>query len=207
MLSSRRGGGTCSSKAASNHSHLDSLLTLTCCSEGKEICLPDPQTLFWGLPYYFPNSFQMWRPYPAILFFPPFPFLSLSASSHSHLLADLRTWGPDSHLVCFSQSKNPVLWIASAWRVGMVESAHFTVCRNLPTVTSFAPFLDEKRNPLLVQDGTFSDSWQLVASTECTWNLLHVLNSSSSSNRVEQIFKYSLLSRTSLDKVCMVSRK
>lgn len=138
MLSSRRGGGTCSSKAASNHSHLDSLLTLTCCSEGKEICLPDPQTLFWGLPYYFPNSFQMWRPYPAILFF-PIPFLSLSASSHSHLLADLGTRGPDSHLVCLSQSK--ILFFELPQPGGSaVKSAHFTVCWNLPTVTSLHTF-------------------------------------------------------------------
>lgn len=178
MLSSRLGGGTCSSKAASNHSHLDSLLTLTCCSEGKEICLPDPQTLFWGLPYYFPNSFQMWRPYPAILF-SPLPFLSLSASSHSHLLADLGTWGPDSHLVRLSQSENPVLWIASAWRVcsgvctlyGVLESSH---CHIL------CAFSRRKKKALLVRDGTFSDSWQLVKRTVCTWSLLHVLNSRSS---------------------------
>lgn len=141
MLSSRRGGGTCSSKAASNHSHLDSLLTLTCCSEGKEICLPDPQTLFCGLPYYFPNSFQMWRPYPAILFFFPhsLPFPSLPASSHSHLLADLGTRGPDSHLVCLSQSKILFFELPQPGRCA-VKSAHFTVCGNLPPVTSLHTF-------------------------------------------------------------------
>lgn len=138
MLSSRRGGGTCSSKAASNHSHLDSLLTLTCCSEGKEICLPDPQTLFWGLPYYFPNSFQMWRPYPAILFFPhslPFPLCFISFPPAS--------WPGDPRTrLSFGlplSKQNPVLWIASAWRVcgevytlyGVLESSHCHILAHL----------------------------------------------------------------------------
>lgn len=64
----------------------------------------------------------MLRPHSAILFF----FSPCSASSHSHLLADLGTQGPHSHLACLSQSK--VLFFelqriffffffVSAWRV------------------------------------------------------------------------------------------
>lgn len=173
MLSSRRGGGTCSSKAASNHSHLDSLLTLTCCSEGKEICLPDPQTLFWGLPYYFPNSFQMWRPYPAILFFPhslPFPLCFISFPPAS--------WPGDPRTrLSFGlplSKQNPVLWIASAWRVcgevctlyGVLESSHCHILAHL--------FLIKKQNKLLLHE--FSDSWQPVMHTARTWSLLHVPN-------------------------------
>lgn len=104
MLSSRRRRGTCSSKAASNHSHLDSPLTLTCCSEGKEICLPDPQTLFWVRRITFLIHPRCDVPTLPSCFFSPLSF-PLSASSHSHLLADLGTQGPDSHLVCLAQSK------------------------------------------------------------------------------------------------------
>lgn len=106
--SSRGGGGTCSSKATSNHSHLDSLLTLTCCSPGKEICLPDPQTPLWLCRITFliqPRCDVPTLPSPPPPPPPHTPFFlsSCYASSHSHLLADPGTRGPDSHLVCLSQ--------------------------------------------------------------------------------------------------------
>lgn len=105
--SSRGGGGTCSSKASSNHSHLDSPLTLTCCSLGKKICLPDPQTLFWLCRITFLIQPRCDVPaLPSFLFFLFSLFLfSCYASSHSHLPADPGTRGPDSHLVCLSQSE------------------------------------------------------------------------------------------------------
>ena len=75
-------------------------------------------------------------------FFPPLCFPpARSASSHSHLLADLGTQGPDSHSVCLSQRKVlffelHVFFLVPQPGGSVVKSVYYREHWNLPTVTS-----------------------------------------------------------------------